>query len=139
MTGHFGPGVIGQDQHEAEQRIIDRGEDKFGPGVLGHDPTPPPPPGIPEPPPAPAESDNDLTTPTGGQAPAFLTLSVNALEAELESNPSEADRLMHLEFARPGGPRKGSLRAFLAAEKRRPEPRAEALAALESALAGSAE
>ena len=43
--GHFGPGVIGQEQYEAEQRVIERTEHIFGPGVL--DPAPDPAPAAP--------------------------------------------------------------------------------------------
>lgn len=174
MIGHFGAGVIGEEQAALEAKIAERAEDKFGPGVLDPDKTRP----ARTAPAAPARTPLDADTitalaqavengtvvptaavdepPTGDAAreayqravaaeeekatePDFLTLSIADLERELAANPDAFDRLMHLEFRRPEGPRKGACRAFKKAEEAQEQPRREVLDVLAHVLTGAAE
>lgn len=144
--GHFGPGIIGEEQAALEAKIADRAEDKFGPGILDPDATTPaykraplavPPEMIT----ALAQAvENGTVAPSvdepGEQGPGFLTMSIADLATALEANPDDFDRLMQLEFKRPEGPRKGACRALLKAEQAHETPRAEVLVVLREVIGG---
>jgi hypothetical protein len=146
--GHFGAGVIGQEQYEAEQTVIERAEDKFGPGVLESHLATNLAPAKDAPARTPALSPEAITalaqavedgtvTPADPAAPVeFLTLSIAELGEALNANPDDFDRLMQLEFKRPEGPRKGAARVLKAAELAQEAPRAEVLLVLEDIIAG---
>jgi hypothetical protein len=106
--GYFGRGVIGDEAYEAEQAVVERQADVFGPGVVGlpADPVNKPGPGVA----AQAAGTTDVPS-----------LSVTKLEEALEENPALVDSFLPIELARPGGPRKGALQALEIAEQLRPD------------------
>lgn len=65
----------------------------------------------------------------------FAELSVKALEAHLEENPSALDSAIQAELAREN-PRKGAVKALLELEQDATEPRPVIVAALQEVLGG---
>lgn len=131
--GHFGPGIIGEEQYEAEKEHILENRDLFGPGVLDSHPCEDAPPSNGEPEPeAPPVVDPELEP--------YLA-SVKKIKEILAANPLEVDGFMHAEFQRADGLRKTALQAMLDAEQERPgpdggtKPRSEVVTTLEGALA----
>lgn len=124
-VNHFGPGVIGAEQHALNQKIEESGANIFGPGILLHNPTA----AVVEAPPSEDEEGEKAPAPP----PAHNALSIPQLEAELKANPAEFDRLYSGEFARPDGGRKGAFGALLSHEQTH-QSRAEVIDALTSLL-----
>lgn len=126
--GHFGPGIIGEEEFEREKAYKETGQDTFGPLVTGkwpkdHPQAPKPEPG----------SAFELETAT---KLAQVAISLTKLDEILSDNPFVLDGLIDAEFARAEGPRKGALRKFVEVEeaKTSPEPRPEVLDRLATTL-----
>lgn len=120
--GHFGPAVIGQEQFEAEQKILQKGAHIFGPLVTGDGTFGPA-----------VEAPKQATMPEGVKAAA--PASIADVEELLAKNPATFDILFEAELAREDGPRKGALRAFKRAEEEQgPSARADVIAKIDELL-----
>lgn len=120
--GVFGPAVIGQEQYDAEQKVLEKGSHVFGPLVTGEGTFGPA-----------VEPPKQAALPEGVKAAA--PASIADVEELLEKNPATFDLLFAAELDRPDGPRKGALRAFKRAEEEQgPGARADIIAKIDAIL-----
>lgn len=133
--GHFGPGIIGEEEFEKEKNWRDKGANVFGSLVVG--PSEPQ-----KPTPEQLRQQPELAALHGLDAPAAPAsapvkqpqLSIAKLEEALQDNPYIIDGAITAEFERVEGPRKGALRLILAEEQKKADPRDDVVARLKEAL-----
>jgi hypothetical protein len=120
--GIFGPGVIGQVQFDAEQKIVKAEAVVYGPAVTGIDMK------------AELAAAHSALDNAYGAAGADNQMSAKEVAAALTRNPALVDELLESELAR-NDVRKTVLRALLEAElQREGGPRAEITGKVEHAL-----
>jgi hypothetical protein len=114
----FGPGVIGEEAHAANQKLVSELRHHFGPGVVGEE--------------APVEAAPAASEP---EAVKGLDLSITEMEKQLGANDALFEEFFLGEMARPL-PRKGAMRLLLDHQLALPESnrKPEIVAILEERL-----
>lgn len=134
--GHFGPGIIGQEEYDKEQNWRAKGANVFGTAVIGpSEPQKPTPEQLRQQPDLARLHGMETETPASPVAPTKQPqLSLDKLREALQDNPYIIDGAIEAEFTRAEGPRKGALRMILTEEQKKAEPRPEVVARLKVAL-----
>ncbi len=115
----FGPGVIGEEAHAANQKRVTELRHHFGPGVVGEE----------------AKPVEPVVEPVEPPKDPGLHLSVTQMEKQLAANPALFEEFFLGELARPVV-RKGALRLLLDFQISQPDSarKAELVAILEERL-----
>ncbi len=102
--GQFGPGVIGKKEFDKEQKVVKKGEQIFGPGVLVH-------------PSKPQNVGKNIPSPAtqlGVPKEEIEGMSAEAVKKAVKENPGLVRPLYDAEIGRKDGIRKGVLVAMRA-------------------------